>query len=118
MRLTDQKAVARTLVWLLACAWRMCQNGLSITGDAEDGTKYEVRSSKYRRPSSYLVLSTSYLVPTGIRTAIAAACLAIALHGLVDSFLSFAPTFVLFSITLGLAVACRRTQTGGDAHRV
>jgi hypothetical protein len=36
---------------------------------------------------------------------IAAAGMAIALHGLVDSFLGFTSTYVLISITLGLAVA-------------
>jgi len=36
---------------------------------------------------------------------IAAAGLAIALHAAVDSFLSFAPIYVLFSLTLGYAVA-------------
>src|SRR5579864_8405485 len=33
------------------------------------------------------------------------ALVAIALHGLVDSFLSFGPTYVLFALTLGLACA-------------
>jgi O-antigen ligase len=36
---------------------------------------------------------------------VAAAVAAIALHGIVDSFLSFTGTYVLISITLGLAVA-------------
>jgi len=50
---------------------------------------------------------------------VAAAALAIALHATVDSFLSFAPTYVLFSLTLGCAVACARgVETGLDAHRV
>ena len=39
---------------------------------------------------------------------IAAAGLAMALHAAVDSFLSFAPIYVLFSLTLGCAVACAR----------
>ena len=39
---------------------------------------------------------------------IAAAGLAIALHAAVDSFLSFAPIYVLFSLTLGYAVASER----------
>ena len=38
---------------------------------------------------------------------IAAAGAAIALHGMVDSFLSFTSTYVLFSITLGLAAAVK-----------
>jgi O-antigen ligase/polysaccharide polymerase Wzy-like membrane protein len=50
---------------------------------------------------------------------IAAAALAIALHATVDSFLSFAPTYVLFSLTLGCAVACARgVENRLDAHRV
>jgi hypothetical protein len=50
---------------------------------------------------------------------IAAAGFAIALHGCVDSFVSFAPTYILFSLTLGLAVACARgRETWPDAHRV
>jgi hypothetical protein len=48
---------------------------------------------------------------------LAAALLAIALHGAVDSFLSFAPTYVLFSLTLGSAVAGARGMEG-HAHRV
>ena len=34
------------------------------------------------------------------------------LHAAVDSFLSFAPTYVLFSLTLGCAVACARGAGG------
>ena len=50
---------------------------------------------------------------------VAAALLAIAVHGSVDSFLSFAPTYVLFSLTLGCAVACARgLETWPDANRV
>ena len=50
---------------------------------------------------------------------VAAAALAIALHATVDSFLSFAPTYVLFSLTLGCAVACARgVESGLDANRV
>jgi len=39
---------------------------------------------------------------------VAAACVAIAVHGAFDSFLSFAPTYVMFALVLGYA----------DAHRV
>jgi hypothetical protein len=39
---------------------------------------------------------------------IAAACASIALHGVFDSFLSFTPTYVLISVTLGLASGVRR----------
>jgi hypothetical protein len=50
---------------------------------------------------------------------IAAAGLAIALHGFVDSFVSFAPTYILISLTLGLAAACARgLEASPDAHRV
>jgi hypothetical protein len=54
-----------------------------------------------------------------IALGLAAAMLAIAVHSAVDSFLSFAPTYVLFSLTLGCAVACARgMETRPDAHRV
>jgi O-antigen ligase len=50
---------------------------------------------------------------------LSAAIVAIAVHASVDSFLSFAPTYVLFSLTLGCAAACvRRVETRPDAHRV
>jgi hypothetical protein len=47
--------------------------------------------------------------------AIAAACAAIAVHGLADSFISFTGTYVLIAITLGLASACARDC---HAHRL
>jgi hypothetical protein len=38
---------------------------------------------------------------------------------LVDSFLSFASTYMVFAITLGLAAACARgLESGGDAYRI
>jgi O-antigen ligase len=37
--------------------------------------------------------------------AVAAACAAIAVHGLADSFISFTATYVLIAVTLGLASA-------------
>ena len=37
-------------------------------------------------------------------------CVAIALHGLVDSFLGFTATYMLMAVTLGLAVACRSAE--------
>ena len=44
------------------------------------------------------------------------ALVAIALHGLVDSFLSFAPTYVVFGVILGLACGCpRAAETSPDA---
>ena len=56
---------------------------------------------------------------SAMASGLSAAALAIALHGSVDSFLSFAPTYVLFSLTLGCAVACARgLETWPDANRV
>lgn len=44
---------------------------------------------------------------------------AIGVHGFVDSFLSFAPTYVLFAMTLGLACARPHAmEIGSDAYRV
>jgi O-Antigen ligase len=54
----------------------------------------------------------------GLALGLAAAGLAIALHATVDSFLSFAPTYVLFSLTLGCAVAFSRGAERSDANRV
>ena len=48
---------------------------------------------------------------------VAAAGAAIALHGLADSFFSFTATYVLFAVTLGLAVACDGLTTA-HANRV
>ena len=56
---------------------------------------------------------------------VAAAGIAVLIHGTVDSFLSFTPTYVLISITLGLAVsstcgpgaATKEEQAGTDADR-
>ena len=54
-----------------------------------------------------------------IEAGIGAAALAIAIHGLVDSFLSFAPTYILFSLVLGLAVSCTHVaEMEPDAHRI
>lgn len=43
-----------------------------------------------------------------IAVAASAACLAIAIHGLVDSFLTFTPTYVAFAIAAGLLFAALR----------
>ncbi|MCU1382151.1 MAG: hypothetical protein JWL71_848 [Acidobacteria bacterium] len=57
--------------------------------------------------------------PGAVALGLAAAVVAIAIHASVDSFLSFAPTYVLFSLTLGSAVACARgLETSPDANRV
>jgi hypothetical protein len=39
-------------------------------------------------------------------------------HATVDSFLSFAPTYVLFALTLGCTVACARDMETPRANRV
>jgi O-antigen ligase len=78
---------------------------------------------------AWLLWRASDCVRTGLRLAaghghaatvgVAAAAIAIALHATVDSFLSFAPTYVLFSLTLGCAVACARgVESRFDANRV
>ena len=55
----------------------------------------------------------------GAALGLGAAGLAIGLHAAVDSFLSFAPTYVLFSLTLGCASACvRDAEARPDANRV
>jgi hypothetical protein len=46
--------------------------------------------------------------------AAAAAVAAIALHGLVDSFVSFTPTYILMAIVLGLASGCARLTAHAD----
>jgi hypothetical protein len=43
--------------------------------------------------------------------ATATAVVAVALHGLVDSFLSFTPTYVLIAIVLGLVSGCASLNT-------
>jgi O-antigen ligase len=51
--------------------------------------------------------------------ALVAAGLAIAFHAVVDSFIIFAPTYILFSLTLGLAAAVARgLEPAADAHRI
>jgi hypothetical protein len=50
-----------------------------------------------------VTLSSTLASPASL--AMTAALLAIAVHGTVDSFLSFAPTYVLFAMTLGFAHA-------------
>jgi len=49
--------------------------------------------------------------------ALAAATVAIGLHGLVDSFLSFTATYILIAVTLGLTSASL-ALTGTHAHRI
>ncbi len=52
-----------------------------------------------------------------VESAVAAAGAAIAVHGLVDCFLSFTPTYILFGTTLGYAaVLARGVERPDDAH--
>jgi hypothetical protein len=62
--------------------------------------------------AAWLSMQTS-----GIGAGIAAACAAIAVHGLVDAFLSFTGTYILIGVALGLATGCAR-DGGGHAHRL
>jgi O-antigen ligase len=78
----------------------------------------------------WLVWRIAALVAAGVHAAtidrrkaasigVAAAVIAIGLHGLVDSFLSFTPTYVLIALTLAFADASGpRTTTGTHADRV
>lgn len=56
-------------------------------------------------------------VPAGEAIGVAAATVAILVHGLVDAFLAFTPLYILIAVTLGLAVAAGR-RTERDAYRV
>ncbi len=50
---------------------------------------------------------------------LAAAGLAILLHGTVDTFLGFTPTYILIALTVGLAAACgAASRERSDANRV
>ena len=59
---------------------------------------------------------SSHHSPAG--AGIAAAGVAIALHGSFDSFLSFTPTYVLIAVTLALATAGSASPITPHAHRV
>jgi O-antigen ligase len=87
-------------VWLFGRAARVVASGLRRTARRLDGAG----------PWS--------AAPDAVAWGVAAAAIAIALHATVDSFLSFAPTYVLFSLTLGCAVACARGAEDADADRV
>lgn len=52
----------------------------------------------------------------GADLGVAAACLAIAVHGLTDSFLSFTGTYIVMAVALGLASSCPQTER--HAYRV
>jgi hypothetical protein len=57
------------------------------------------------------------LASSPIGVGIAAASAAIAVHGLVDSFMSFSGTYILMAVALGLASASAR-ERGRRAHRI
>jgi O-antigen ligase len=76
---------------------------------------------------AWLCVAAAALVLKMVRTAdgrtasltsgVAAATVAVAVHGSVDSFLSFTPTYILIAVTLGLAsssLSLNRTH----AHRI
>jgi len=85
--------VAVAFGWL---AWRAAACAVALAAATADGA-----------PGLALALGLS------------AAIVAIAVHASVDSFLSFAPTYVLFALTLGCASACLdRKEILTDAHRV
>jgi hypothetical protein len=55
----------------------------------------------------------------GAAIGVAAAAVAVLIHGLVDSFMSFTPTYVLIALTLGLVVAItNEAEVQSHAHRV
>ena len=69
----------------------------------------------WRAAGSFMRIGGRGPVPSGV----AAAGAAIAVHGLVDSFLSFAPIYIVFAMTLGFAAAIDRGRDWfADAHRI
>jgi hypothetical protein len=69
------------------------------------------------RESVHLRRGTLRTPVAALAAGIIAAVIAIALHGLVDSFLSFTATYALIAITLGLLVAVRTLHgSGGVTH--
>ena len=97
--------VGAAFAWLLWRAGRLAAASLRFCRDA-------TRAASNEPPRS---ADASRMAATA---GIVAATLAIAVHATVDSFLSFAPTYVLFSLTLGCAVACARGMESPLAHRV
>jgi len=63
---------------------------------------------QWRAARSFARLAGGAAADRAAALGIVAAGLAIALYAAVDSFLSFAPIYVLFSLTLGYAVASAR----------
>jgi O-antigen ligase len=55
----------------------------------------------------------------GAGLGVVAAAGAVLIHGLVDSFVSFTPTYILIALTLGLVVACtNEAEVKPYAHRI
>jgi hypothetical protein len=104
---------ACSFCWLF---WRAAGTFLSGVRPASTGVPRgsDTGATAVREESDARRTPTSSPIGIGV----AAAGLAIALHGFVDSFISFAPTYVLFSLTLGLAAAIARgVETRADAYR-
>jgi O-antigen ligase len=55
---------------------------------------------------------------TGLAAGIAAAWIAVLVHGIVDSFLTFTSIYLMVAIVLGFASAIRSQETVADANRV
>jgi len=71
------------------------------------------------RRAVHPVLRPSDPAVASLAAAVCAAAVAIALHGLVDSFLGFTGTYIPIAIVLGLAVAGDAINgTRADAHRL
>jgi O-Antigen ligase len=101
---------ALAFVWFVWSAARMCRAALGPANRLRQGFGAQEGGAHSR---------TGQGVSNQMAVGVAAACIAIAAHGLVDSFLAFAPTYMLFSLTLGLAAACARgVETCADAHRI
>jgi O-antigen ligase len=82
--------------------WRVARNGWTALAPWRRGSP-----TVDDRPADAAVLTAG----------VVAGAIAIALHGLVDSFLSFTATYVLFAIALGLVVSLG-TSNRPHAHRV
>ncbi len=96
--------VGAAFAWLL---WRAARSAAA-----------SLRASAASSPERALSGDASRGGAAGATAGIVAATLAIAVHATVDSFLSFAPTYVLFALTLGCAVASARGMESSRANRV
>lgn len=54
----------------------------------------------------------------GLSLGVSLAVLAFLVHGLVDYFLPFTPTYVIFWLTLGLLAACAQGESNANANRI